>query len=230
METTTVFLLCALLGTFVTSEKVLYAINLGGDAHEGSDGILYQADLSDHGKGKLPKFIQGAVNKDQEIYRTYAFGNNLDFDLPTAGDGDYLLLLKFADNWEDRSQVVIINGHHKVVDRLDIYEEAGPFSAYDKTIPFKVQGDELLWRDEVSVIVDETIKFQLINTKPGLRAVISAIALKFGRPESLGDLNQPMRQMAEQIGEMVGLMRELVDLLKNRTGGGSTNVAVDNEL
>ena len=100
-------ILTALYPDSVTSgeglaEKVVFAINAGGDAHVDVFGIRYSKDpsvkigtASDYGK----QLMIGRVSQQDQIlyqterYHTATFG----YDIPVYEDGWYLLVLKFSE-------------------------------------------------------------------------------------------------------------------------------------
>ena len=84
------------------AEKVIYAINAGGEAHIDVHGVKYQSDplqsvgtASDYGKqlviGRVPENDQ--ILYQTERYHTSTFG----YDIPVSEDGWYLLVLKFSE-------------------------------------------------------------------------------------------------------------------------------------
>jgi hypothetical protein len=111
------------LSTLISSSscayKIIYAVNAGGDEFEDSNGIIFQKDpllvgtASDYGKNLL---MIGRVPQADEIlyqterYHTSTFG----YDLPTEGDGEYLLILKFCEVYFNAPNMkvfdVVLNG------------------------------------------------------------------------------------------------------------------------
>jgi hypothetical protein len=158
----------------VRGDQVVYAVNLGGKAHEDSNGILYQKDILSHGKHTFHKNIAGASAQDQPIYGTVFWDPKLMLDLPIKGNGDYKLILKFAEDVGDREMDVFINQVHHVVEKLDVLTYVALDTAYDRIIHFSVFNNELTWNNQVSTIIDNKIKFVL--TAIEIRAQISAVA------------------------------------------------------
>ena len=84
-----------------TKLKVVYAVNCGGEEHTGLDGVHYEADqlmvgiASEFGRrysiARVPP--QDAILYQTERYYT----TNFAYDIPIAGDGDYVLDLKFSE-------------------------------------------------------------------------------------------------------------------------------------
>jgi hypothetical protein len=159
----------------VRCDEILYAVNLGGEAHEDSNGILYQKDISSHQKYTFYGDIAEASAQDQPIYRTIFYGSELMLDLPIKGNGDYNLILKYVEDYGDRKMDVFINQVHHVVDKLNVYTYVGAFTAYDRIIHFSVLNNELTWKNQVSTIINNQIKFELTD-RNGYNAQISAVA------------------------------------------------------
>lgn len=83
------------------AEKVVYAVNCGGEAHLDMYGIHYVRDMnkigtaSDYGKQLL---IGRVPQKDQIIYQTERYHTStFGYDIPVSEDGRYLLVLKFSE-------------------------------------------------------------------------------------------------------------------------------------
>jgi hypothetical protein len=159
----------------VRCDEILYAVNLGGEAHEDSNGILYQKDISSHQKYTFDENIKGASAQDQPIYKTIFYDNKLMLDLPIKGNGDYNLILKFVEDYGDRKINVFINQVHHVVENLNIFNYVAEYTAYDRIIQFSVLNNKLTWNNQVSTIIDNKIKFAL-DSRIYWYAQISAVA------------------------------------------------------
>jgi beta-glucanase (GH16 family) len=79
---------------FTNNDSIVHAINVGGPAYQGADGIVYAGDTlaTQAEKGEIGK-IDGA--QDPEIYRTYRRGE-VSIGLP-VDNGRYDLTLMFAE-------------------------------------------------------------------------------------------------------------------------------------
>lgn len=83
------------------ANKVVYAVNCGGEGHTDTYGIQYLRDMnkvgtaSDYGKQLL---IGRVPQKDQILYQTERYHTNtFGYDIPIDEDGRYLLVLKFSE-------------------------------------------------------------------------------------------------------------------------------------
>ena len=83
------------------SDKVVYAVNCGGDSHVDILGVHFSKDsnkvgtASDYGKQLL---IGRVPQKDQILYQTERYHTStFGYDIPIATDGRYLLVLKFSE-------------------------------------------------------------------------------------------------------------------------------------
>lgn len=83
--------------------KVIFAINAGGDVHIDSLGIRYDKDplhnkigvSSDYGKSLV---IRRVPEKDFELYQVERYHqNSFGYEIPIIEDGDYVLILKFCE-------------------------------------------------------------------------------------------------------------------------------------
>lgn len=97
-------LLLTLVGRFAAiGDRVIWAVNCGGDEHIDSHGVRYQRDActdgtaSDYGRRysfrRVPK-------EDEVLYQTERYHNkNFAYHVPIPTNGDYVLVLKFAEVW-----------------------------------------------------------------------------------------------------------------------------------
>ena len=83
------------------AQKVVYAVNCGGEAHIDVFGIRYARDsnrvgtASDYGKQLM---IARVPQQDQILYQTERYhSSTFGYDIPVADDGPYLLILKFSE-------------------------------------------------------------------------------------------------------------------------------------
>ena len=83
------------------ANKVVYAVNCGGEAHTDIYGVQYLRDMSkvgtasDYGKQLL---IGRVAQKDQILYQTERYHiSTFGYDIPISEDGRYLLVLKFSE-------------------------------------------------------------------------------------------------------------------------------------
>ena len=128
--------------------EVLYAVNCGGPAYTGSDGISYEAD--NYYSGGYADGVSGAVpisrTSEEEIYRTERWGI-FSYDFPlSVGCSERTLVLKFAElvfsKPGERVFDVEIEGVKRIVS-LDIVHMAGANNAYEVMLPVRVTDGEL---------------------------------------------------------------------------------------
>lgn len=86
--------------------EVLYAVNCGGPRHTDRNGIKYRKDdniagvASDYGKGLT---IARVPPEDQILYQTERYHyRDFSYDIPISSDGDYFVVLKFAEVYFQR--------------------------------------------------------------------------------------------------------------------------------
>uniref|UniRef100_G3WSG9 Malectin n=1 Tax=Sarcophilus harrisii TaxID=9305 RepID=G3WSG9_SARHA len=140
-------------------ESVIWAINAGGEAHVDVHGIHFRKDplegrvgrASDYGM-KLP--ILRANPEDQILYQTERYNEEtFGYEVPIKEEGDYVLVLKFAEVYFAQSQQKVfdvrLNGHVVVKD-LDIFDRVGHSTAHDEIIPISIKKGKLSVQGEVS--------------------------------------------------------------------------------
>jgi hypothetical protein len=212
----------------VRGEEVLYAVNLGGEAHEDSNGILYQKDILSHNKYTIKnKNIEGASAQDQPIYKTIFYDNKLMLDLPIKGNGDYKLILKFAEDTDYRKMDVFINQVHHVVEKLSVLTYVAKYTAYDRIIQFSVFNNKLTWNNQVSTIIDNKIKFMLTCTNT--YAQISAVAWTKTPTinEDVASIKNDINNIQQSLKNIEGLMEKMVEKMVSSPDG---KILSDNEL
>lgn len=158
--------------------KVIHAVNCGGDEHIDSNGIKYEKDTlkigtsSDYGKhltsiGRVPQ-------QDQILYQTERYSHStFGYEIPLAGDGDYVLVLKFCEVYFSsiNSKVfdIVLNGENQIISDLDIFGQVGRGIAHDEYIFFSVSRNRLYYKDEESEIRGGKVRVEFIK---GYRDVI----------------------------------------------------------
>ncbi|XP_031193404.1 malectin [Mastomys coucha] len=140
-------------------ESVIWAVNAGGEAHVDVHGIHFRKDplegrvgrASDYGM-KLP--ILRSTPEDQILYQTERYNEEtFGYEVPVKEEGDYVLVLKFAEVYFAQSQQKVfdvrLNGHVVVKD-LDIFDRVGHSTAHDEIIPMSIRKGKLSVQGEVS--------------------------------------------------------------------------------
>jgi hypothetical protein len=181
-------LLSFLIGCVVSQEEAVYAINLGGGAVKGLDGVQYQADLRIRYKHNM-WYITELVAPDDQIYGTTFYAPQLNLELPVARNGVYTLVLKFYENYAPRIMDVSINNKHKIINRLNVTEHAGLEKPFDYNVTFEVDNHQVKWNGETSQIIEDKINFNMQGKEKNY-GQISAIVL-FWKPSAAATTQTP---------------------------------------
>jgi hypothetical protein len=175
------------------SFEVVFAINGGGDNHTDVNGIHYEKDRTDGkkfnyykpgGTGKAGDTYYNVPKGDEIIYKTVLFSNELNFgfNIPVMSDGKYWLLMKFMErdfgNASKRIFNVTLNGHHTILSKLDIFAQAGLYTALEKFIFFGVCNQTLRFEGENSTIIDQKIQIGFLSNDQPI--ILSSVALLKG--------------------------------------------------
>jgi hypothetical protein len=121
---------------FTIGYEVVYAVNCGGEAQTGSNGIHFEADpgpsdnndtqVANHGiAGGLP-YYDSVIFQHQRCHY-----NPFSYPIPVLGDGKYVLILKFFEpkqppaNIEDHRHICVTVNGIKIIYDLDISNEFG---------------------------------------------------------------------------------------------------------
>ncbi|KAL4660378.1 malectin isoform X2 [Arapaima gigas] len=141
------------------AERVIWAVNAGGDAHTDVHGIHYKKDPLEGKVGKASDYgmrlpILRSNPEDQILYQTERYNEDtFGYEVPIREEGDYILVMKYAEVYFAQSQQKVfdvrLNGHVVVKD-LDIFDRVGHSTAHDEIVPFSIQRGKLSVRDEVS--------------------------------------------------------------------------------
>ena len=165
--------------------EVIYAINAGGDAHTDVNNIHYEPDplmhkvgtASDFGKqytiGRVPQWDEYLYQTER--YHTATFG----YDIPVAGDGEYVLVLKFSEVYFNAPNMkvfdIVLNGDHTVVQDMDIFHNVGKGVAHDEHVYFTISRGRLYFKEEESDIRDGRVRVEFIKgyrDNPKLNALV----------------------------------------------------------
>lgn len=167
-----IVILSLLLVNASNAYKVIYAVNCGGDEHIDSHGIKYEKDTlkvgtsSDYGRNLGS--IQRVPPADEIIYQTERYHTStFGYEISLAGDGDYVLVLKFSEVWFEvvNSKVfdIVLNGDHTIVSDLDIFAQVGKGTAHDEYIYFSVSRNRLYFKEEESEIRGGKVRVEFIK-------------------------------------------------------------------
>ncbi|XP_058453737.1 malectin-A [Malaya genurostris] len=167
-------------------QNVIFAINAGGDAHVDSNGIKYARDPlmgkvgteSDYGKQLL--MINRVKPNDELLYQTERYHHDtFGYDLPVAGDGEYVLILKFCEVYFNAPNMkvfdVLLNNRHMVVSDLDIFSLVGKGTAHDEYVYFTVSRGRLYFKEEDSEIRGGKVKLEFLKgykDNPKINAIV----------------------------------------------------------
>uniref|UniRef100_A0A3B3QQL4 Malectin n=1 Tax=Paramormyrops kingsleyae TaxID=1676925 RepID=A0A3B3QQL4_9TELE len=141
------------------TERVIWAVNAGGETHTDVHGVHFRKDPLEGKVGKASDYgmrlpILRSTPEDQVLYQTERYSEDtFGYEVPIRDEGDYILVLKFAEVYFAQSQQKVfdirLNGHMVVKD-LDIFDRVGHSTAHDEFVPFSIRRGKLSVRDEVS--------------------------------------------------------------------------------
>ncbi|MDF7823861.1 malectin [Pontiellaceae bacterium B12227] len=136
----------ALLPATNAAPDSVLAINCGGDAYTGNNGVNYAADIYFTG-GHIDDFPGNDVaNTTDDALYNYARSGHTAYTIPVT-NGSYSVTLQFAETYfgsaNKRKFSVSIEGH-SVIQNLDLYATApGKWVAYDLTFPVTVADGDI---------------------------------------------------------------------------------------
>ena len=138
----------------VDPEKVVMAINCGGDSYEDEKGVIYESDdyyntgnASDYG---LQYDIE--LTKDEELYQTERWADkDLIYSLPfEQSPGKFVLVLKFSEVYFQQSNEKVFDvavGEKKIIKNIDVFDLVGKAKAHDEYIEFELKDNNVVYHD-----------------------------------------------------------------------------------
>lgn len=172
--------------TAAAQHNVIYAINAGGESHIDSHGIKYARDPlmgktgteSDYGKQLL--MINRVKPNDELLYQTERYHHDtFGYELPIAGDGEYVLILKFCEVYFNAPHMkvfdVLLNSRHMAITDLDIFSLVGKGTAHDEYVYFTVSRGRLYFKEEDSEIRGGKVKLEFLKgykDNPKINAIV----------------------------------------------------------
>ncbi|XP_046904466.1 malectin [Hypomesus transpacificus] len=141
------------------AERVIWAVNAGGEAHTDMHGINYKKDPLEGKVGKASDYglrlpILRSSPEDQVLYQTERYNEDtFGYEVPIREEGDYILVMKYSEVYFAQSQQKVfdvrLNGHTVVKD-LDIFERVGHSTAHDEIVSFSIHRGKLSVQGGVS--------------------------------------------------------------------------------
>ena len=136
-------------------EKVLIAINCGGDQYEDANGVIFEKDNYYNDKNSVASDFglqyDIELTKDEELYQTERWANgDLVYTLPANNikQGKYIIILKFSEVYfsaADDKVFDIALGKKIVVKDLDVFEKVGKAKAHDEYIQIEFKDDGYIY-------------------------------------------------------------------------------------
>lgn len=172
-------ILClVLLFNYITpklnKDRVVIAINCGGQGFKDSDGVYYQKDnyfdagvTSDYGLN-----YDITNTRDMELYQTERWhSDSFSYNIPLKEPGKYVLILKFSEVYFTAPNEKVFDvaiGKKIVVKDLDVFERAGNKAvAHDEFVEFELKDDRIYFnKQEVPNgydPVNKTIKVRFVK-------------------------------------------------------------------
>jgi Malectin domain len=203
-----IYFTVSIVVTVVTGEIILYAENFGGDTFEASDGVVYQSNKQ-YGTGDFPGNLSDVPAHDQPLYqKASVYQNRLEIPLPIAGNGLYVLTLKFPSDANKITMNVMLNRLHTVLENFDAVVNA----TNNKIFTFEVYNHALIWNEHHSEIKYFSVPIAFVGSY-GNAVAISAIKLTYTpspRTETLlQDIRDDFRTLFSLLARKENVFEEL---------------------
>jgi hypothetical protein len=158
-------------GSTAAPSEGMIAINAGGSQYVGTNGTVYEADTGFSGGTTFTTTAAVAGTTDDRLYQSERYGS-FSYKIPVA-NGDYLVTLKFSDNyWSQIGQRVfnVSTEGKMVLSKLDLVAKVGPKAAYDVSLPVTVTDGNLNISFQ-SVVDNATVNAITVEPREALLAV-----------------------------------------------------------
>jgi hypothetical protein len=186
IESKKFILLVVLFASTVTAYKVIYAVNLGGNAATDSNEINFQKDYITEGyTSSCPEnmTISGKSKEDEIIYEGVRFVVSESVEIAAIPDildnGEYLINFKIIECWAHENSVrpinITINKHHTITVKVNGTDDQG--LTLDKYYYFNICDKKLHFEDTSSPYTDGPLIIDLGPEVNGMSAAMSAIVL-----------------------------------------------------
>jgi Malectin domain len=189
-KTKLVMIVISALVTYVIAYEQIYAINAGGDAHTDTDGIVYKEDDSQKRKKKHKdiKFdMENVPESDRNIYRYDAeavrfYQQSIEFDIPLANDGLYLLIAKFHNHYDETcTQNMSLNSKIQLHSNVSLYNVCdGQNKICDEYFYFCISDKILYYQNQLSLVQNSNIHVEIHPVGSDCKAHIAGLVLLRG--------------------------------------------------
>ena len=146
------FFICINSTLSINPEKVVIAVNCGGDSYEDGNGVVYEADNYYNTGNPSDYGLQYDIDltKDEELYQTERWADkDLVYTLPFEQEpGNYVAILKFSEVYFSQANEKVFDialGSFPIVRNLDIFDLVGKAKAHDEYIEFELRDDSLIY-------------------------------------------------------------------------------------
>lgn len=166
--------------TVVSAYETVYAVSYGDDNknHTDSLGVSFTNTRKDcESPWYFAVSIRNIPIKDQSLYHGYChqlLDNST--EIPLAGAGRYLLVLKFRTGFIYEVDMML-NKQHYILRNFDAMNTNSNNNAFDVTAVFTVCGDRLIFNNEISTIINNSIELKFKFIKGGRFISLTAIGL-----------------------------------------------------
>jgi hypothetical protein len=177
--------------------EVIYAVNVGGDAFNDSEGISYEPDENKVGSKYKTSILNltSAPEADRLLYETRRTSSILPFgyDMPVPEDGHYVLIIKMGISTESVGFTVFnayLNDNHTILSNFDQVKIAGGYPAHDEYIYFTICRRTLMNGNQMSKVNDNKIRveFKPVTNYPSISAIL-LIKGRIGEKKKLSSSN-----------------------------------------
>jgi Malectin domain len=193
------FTIVVVLTSAVACEKVLYAVNFGGDTFEGSDGVVYKSNKI-YGSNHFPRNLTNVPEHDLPLYQTGIDGNNQHFELPIAGNGVYVLTVKFPSQNNEVTMAATLNERYVILEKFNAVINA----TNDLSFDFEVYNNKMIWEEIYTDFQRNVVPIRFTGLH-GNHAWIAAMKLTY---TPIGKAEQLLQDMRDDLRKLVNLLEK----------------------
>jgi len=137
-------------------EKVVFAVNCGGEEYEDTNGVNFVKDTGYYNAGTSSDYglqYDITLTKDMELYQTERWhSDSFIYSVPVSDPGHYVLVLKFSEVYFQKAGEKVFDiglGKLRVIQNLDVFEKVGKAAAHDEFIEFDLlENNKIMVKDK----------------------------------------------------------------------------------
>jgi hypothetical protein len=165
----------------------IFSVNANDEAAADSNGIYFaKGEKQNKGRYCGSKTLINAPDGDKRLYDAESYSKELDYVVPLADDGNYTVVMKFAECWysEENKQIFhIYLNQHQVYSHIDLNKLTGANTAITMHMYFSVCNNTVYYDGSKIQPIAEKVNIRFLAVKDN--ATLNAMVVFRGSIENL---------------------------------------------